>query len=98
MKLAEQVRILKLTKQELQKECQKQQVDCEDRTAAKMEALLLSCGKSIGKAAAECPSQQNEVQLKELEMEKLCLQAQKEDTPPSPKEDIIMRMQNSEFT
>lgn len=78
MEFAEQVRILKLTKQELQEECQKQQLDYENRTVDEMKAFLLNCGKLIGVAATECPNQQDEVQHKELELEKLHLQAEKE--------------------
>ncbi|KAL8183538.1 UNVERIFIED_CONTAM: hypothetical protein K2H54_044145 [Gekko kuhli] len=45
MELSEQVRMLKLTKQDLQEDCQKQQIDCEKRTADEMKARLLSCDK-----------------------------------------------------
>lgn len=67
------MRILKLTKQELQGKCKKQQVDCENQTDDDMTALLLCGGKLRGAAAAEHPSQWDEVQLKELELEKLLL-------------------------
>lgn len=71
MELAENVRTVKLTKQELLEEVEKQQIDCQNGTVDEMKTLLLRCGKLIG--AAQHPSQQDEVQLKKVELEKLHL-------------------------
>lgn len=44
---ADQLKILKMVKQEMQEECQKQETDYENRTVDGMKALLLNSGKAI---------------------------------------------------
>ncbi|XP_048339157.1 uncharacterized protein LOC125425633 [Sphaerodactylus townsendi] len=82
MELEEHVRILKMTKQQLQEECQKQNISCENKSVDEMKALLLSKLMAAGAASAlttqTSPSPNDAVRIQELELEKLRLQAEKE--------------------
>uniref|UniRef100_A0ACB8FCF3 Uncharacterized protein n=1 Tax=Sphaerodactylus townsendi TaxID=933632 RepID=A0ACB8FCF3_9SAUR len=82
MELEEHVRILKMTKQQLQEEFQKQNISCENKSVDEMKALLLSKLMAAGAASAlttqTSPSPKDAVRIQELELEKLRLQAEKE--------------------
>ncbi|XP_048357553.1 uncharacterized protein LOC125435398 [Sphaerodactylus townsendi] len=82
MELEEHVRILKMTKQQLQEELQKQNISCENKSVDEMKALLLSKLMAAGAASAlttqTSPSPKDAVRIQELELEKLRLQAEKE--------------------
>uniref|UniRef100_A0ACB8GEC4 Uncharacterized protein n=1 Tax=Sphaerodactylus townsendi TaxID=933632 RepID=A0ACB8GEC4_9SAUR len=71
-----------MTKQQLQEECQKQTISCENKSVDEMKALLLRNGMAAGAASAlttqASPSPGDAVRIQELELEKLRLQAEKE--------------------
>uniref|UniRef100_A0ACB8GAU4 Uncharacterized protein n=1 Tax=Sphaerodactylus townsendi TaxID=933632 RepID=A0ACB8GAU4_9SAUR len=82
MELAEALRVLKMTKQQLQEECQKQNIECENKSVDEMKVLLVRNGMAARTASAlttqGSPNPKDEVRLQELELEKLQLQAWKE--------------------